>query len=132
MLHLFLIIFFTCGHPPQQEEIKIVENLLRLRNEHKADSAENLYADNVLVYMKYLRNVSKKKITQNDKIFWKSYPKYRFEITSAIQVHKVKGMTTAIVYGNEFLDGVTIKKEKLEIKFDPYKKINYFRAYIVR
>lgn len=45
----------------QNEEIKIVHKLFRLRNEHKADSAEQYFADTVLVYMKYLRNVSKKR-----------------------------------------------------------------------
>ena len=117
-------------HPQQERpELKIVHELFRLRNEHKADSAEQYYADTVLVYMKYLRNVPRKRITQSDKSFWKNHPKNKFEITAPIQITVVAGITTAIIIGKEYLDGTSFQYEKIEIKFNRNKKINSFRGF---
>ncbi|MCY7311499.1 MAG: hypothetical protein LH619_12030, partial [Chitinophagaceae bacterium] len=82
---------------PRQEkaEMKIVYELFRLRNEHKADSAEQYYADTVRVYMKYLRNIPRKLITRSDKSFWKAHPKNKFEITAPVQIARVAGITIA-------------------------------------
>ncbi|HWR33676.1 MAG TPA: hypothetical protein VN451_09125 [Chitinophagaceae bacterium] len=112
----------------EREEIKIVHELFRLRNEHKADSAEQYYADTVRVYMKYLKNVSKKIITRSDKNFWMAHPKNKFEITAPVQITDVACITTATIIGKEYLDGTTFQYEKIEIKFDRNKKINYFRG----
>ncbi len=136
-MHFMLYILLTCvtvsTFPPQQkqesEEIRIVQELFRLRNEHKADSAEQYYADTVLIYMKYLRNISRKIITQSDKSFWKAHPKNKFEITAPIQITVVAGITTATVFGKEYLDGTSFQNEKIEIKFDRHKKINSFRGF---
>ncbi len=116
----------------QNEEIKIVHKLFRLRNEHKADSAEQYFADTVLVYMKYLRNVSKKKITESDRSFWKAHPKNKFEITAPVQISVLAGITTATIFGKEYLDGTVFQYERIEIKFDRNKKINSFRGFTLK
>ncbi len=113
----------------ERVEIKIVYELFRLRNEHKADSAEQYFADTVLVYMKYLRNVPRKRITQSDKSFWKAHPKNKFEITAPVQLTDKRGIITATIIGKEYLDGAAFQYEKIEIKFDRNKKINYFRGF---
>ncbi len=133
---IILYIFLTCvtavtltpAHEQERTEIKIVQELFRLRNEHKADSAELLYADTVLVYMKYLRNIPKKIITQSDKKFWKAHPKNKFEITAPVQITTRAGIVTTIIIGKEYLDGAAFQYEKIEIRFDRNKKINYFRG----
>jgi hypothetical protein len=129
-----LLTFVTASVPnteSKQERIEIqkVKKLFQWRNEHKADSAELLYADTVLVYMKYLKNIPKKIITKSDKQFWKAHPNNRFEITEPIQITTKEGIVTAIIYGKEYLDGKDFQYEKIEIKFDRQKKINYFRGY---
>lgn len=116
------------GKKQQRVEIKIVHELFRLRNEHKADSAEQYFADTVLVYMKYLRNIPRKIITQADKNFWKAHPKNKFEITAPVQIKDVAGITTVTLFGKEYLDGTSFQYEKIEIRFDGDKKINYFRG----
>lgn len=136
ILYLFLS-FFTAGTLPQasgqeREEMKIVHELFRLRNEHKADSAELYFADTVLVYMKYLRNVPKKKITESDKSFWKAHPKNKFEITAPVQITVLAGITTATIFGKEYLDGTAFQYERIEIKFDRNKKINSFRGFALK
>ena len=110
-------------------EIKIVNELFRLRNEHKADSAEQYFADTVLVYMKDLRNTAKQTITRLDKIFFKSHPKNKFEMITPVELSTKDGIVTAIIIGKEYLDGTTFKYERIEIKFDRNRKINYFRAF---
>jgi hypothetical protein len=131
--YIFLACVTAGKLPPVQEqertEIKIVHELFRLRNEHKADSAEQYFSDTVLVYMKYLKNIPKKKITQSDKIFWKAHPKNKFEITAPVQITVVAGITTATIIGKEYLDGKAFQYEKIEIKFDRDKKINSFRGF---
>lgn len=113
----------------QRTELQIIHDLFRLRNEHKADSAEQYYADTVKVYMKYLRNIPKKKITQSDKGFWKAHPGNKFEIVKPVQIIQKTGVTTAIIYGKEYLDGKEFMYEKIEIRFDRNKKINYYRGF---
>ena len=136
MRYFFSIAIFVCFLPvpgnTQDQEIKIVHELFRLRNEHKADSAELLYADMVLVYMKYMRNVPRRRITEVDKAFWKAHPKNKFEITEPVQVSKKNGIATAIIKGKEYLDGKTFRKERIEIKFDSKKKIIFFRGYSIK
>jgi hypothetical protein len=119
---------------PGQEsgEKKIVQELFRLRNEHKADSAELYFADTVQVYMKYLRNIPRKTITKADKAFWKAHPKNKFEMTAPVQITTRAGITTAIVMGKEYLDGVSFKNEKIEIKFDRDKKIFSYRGFSLK
>ena len=117
------------GKKQERLEIKIVHELYRLRNEHKADSAEQYYADTVLVYMKYLRNVPKQTITGLDKSFFKSHPKNKFEMIKPVKIATKDGIVTAIIIGKEYLEGTTFKYERIEIKFDRNRKINYFRAF---
>ena len=132
-----LIILLSCftdaisqqENKQERTEIKIVHELFRLRNEHKADSAEIMYADTVLVYMKYLRNIPRKVITKSDKSFWKAHPKNKFEMNAPVQITTTGGITTAIFIGKEFLDGIDFIYERIEIKFDQNMKINYFRAF---
>ncbi|MGB3005273.1 MAG: hypothetical protein WBC06_02105 [Chitinophagaceae bacterium] len=112
----------------EREEIRIVNQLFRMRNEHKADSAELYFADTVRVYMKYLRNVPRKMITQSDKSFWKSHPKNRFEITVPVQIKMLGGITIATITGKEYLDGSSYQFERIEIKFDRNKKIFSYRG----
>jgi hypothetical protein len=132
---LYLLLAFARVEDSQAEstlqstEIKIVNELFRLRNEHKADSAEQYFADTVLVYMKYLRNVPKKKITQSDKKFWKDHPDNKFVMTAPVQITTKGGITTAIVIGKEYLDGTSFQYEKIEIKFNPNKKIISYRGF---
>ena len=130
-LYIFLVSLTAGILQPEQErtEIKIVQELFRLRNEHKADSAEQYFADTVKVYMKYLRNVRKEMITKSDKNFWKTHPKNKFEITAPLQIRDVAGIATVTIIGKEYLDGTSFQYERIEIKFDPHKKINYFRAF---
>jgi hypothetical protein len=115
--------------PLQRDEEKLVRELFRLRNEHKADSAELYYADTVKVYMKYLRNIPRRTITLSDKQFWKDHPRNKFEITAPIQIKTSSGGFTAFVYGKEFLDGTMFKYEKIEIKFNRSRKIYFYRGY---
>ena len=132
-----LYIFLVCvnantlqqGQEQERIELKIVNELFRLRNEHKADSAEQYFADTVLVYMKYLRNIPRNVITQSDKDFWKAHPQNKFEITVPAQITSVAGIITVIVMGKEFLDGTTYQYERIEIRFDKSKKINYVRGF---
>ncbi len=133
MLYAFLIVV-TAGtldmeQTQERAELKIVRDLFRLRNEHKADSAEQYFADTVLVYMKYLRNITRKKITQSDKIFWKAHPKNKFEMTAPLQIRDAAGITTVTIIGKEYLDGIDFKYEKIVIKFDRNKKINSYRGF---
>jgi hypothetical protein len=116
------------GKNQERPEIKIVHELFRLRNEHRADSAEQYFADTVLVYMKDLRNVPKQTITRLDKSFFKSHPKNKFEMTTPVELSTKDDIVTAIIIGKEYLDGTTFKYERIEIKFDRNKRINYFRA----
>ncbi|HEV7782416.1 MAG TPA: hypothetical protein VGO58_14175 [Chitinophagaceae bacterium] len=131
-------LFFSCitvfpGQPAQEvPEIKIVKELFRLRNEGKADSAEQYFADTVKVYMKTLRNVPKQTITRLDRIFFKSHPKNKFEMTAPVEITTKEGIVTAIIIGKEYLDGTSFKYERIEIKFDRNRKINYFRAATLR
>lgn len=135
---LFMLLTGFAGNVPEKEmkqerlEVRIINELFRLRNAHKADSAELLYADTVLVYMKYLRNIPRKVITKSDKGFWKAHPKNKFEIIKPVQVTDVKGIPTAIIIGKEYLDGKDFIYERIEIKFDKNKKINYFRGYKIK
>jgi hypothetical protein len=135
---LFILLTGFAENVPEKEmkqervEVRIVNELFRLRNEHKTDSAELLYADTVLVYMKYLRNIPRKVITKSDKGFWKAHPKNKFEIIKPVQVTDVKGIPTAIIIGKEYLDGKDFIYERIEIKFDRNKKINYFRGYKIK
>ncbi|MEQ1676228.1 MAG: hypothetical protein ABL876_05995 [Chitinophagaceae bacterium] len=119
---------------PEQElpERTIVHELFRLRNEHKADSAAHYFADTVRVYMKYLRNVPKRVVTQSDKNFWKAYPNNKFEITAPVQIVQKAGITTAIITGKEYLDGTSFQYERIEIKFDRNKKIYSFRGFTLK
>lgn len=121
MIYLFYILTFF---QQEQTEITIVNNLFRLRNEHKADSAELYFADTVQVYMKYMRNVPKEKITASDKQFWKLHPKNKFEMIAAPTLKFKGGIAIATVMGKEYLDGINFKKEKIEIKFKDQKIIS--------
>ncbi len=128
-----LMSYFIAGvlqkEPEQGKvEVTIVHELFRFRNEHKADSAELYFSDTVLAYMKYLRNVPKKKITQSDKSFWRSHPQNKFEITEPVQITVVAGITTATIIGKEYLDGKAFQYEKIQIEFDRDNKINSFRG----
>jgi hypothetical protein len=131
ILHLYLVCITanTVLSVQERTEVKIVQELFRLRNEHKADSAEQYYADTVRVYMKYLRNVPRKIITQSDKTFWKAHPNNKFEITAPIQITSLAGVTIATIIGKEYLDGITFQYEKIEIKFDKNKKIYSYRGF---
>lgn len=113
----------------EQTEIKIVKDLFRLRNEHKADSAELYFADTVQVFMKYMRNVPKAKVTLSDKQFWKAHPKNRFEMTSPPSLQVKNGFPIVTVIGKEYLDGKTFKLEKIEIKFNAQQKIISYRGF---
>ncbi len=123
-----LCVFAGNTQPPKTEE-QLVLDLFRLRNEHKADSAELFYADTVKVYMKYLRNIPRSTITRSDKAFWKAHPKNKFEITAPLK-KKAEGVNTVItIYGKEFLDGTSFMYERIEIKFNQRKKIFSYRGY---
>lgn len=113
----------------ERAEIQIVKELYRLRNEHKADSAEQFFADTVKVYMKYLRNVPKKTITESDRKFWKAHPKNKFEITGTIKIKDGAGTSTAVFTGKEYLDGNNFQNERIEIVFDRNKKIISLRGF---
>lgn len=127
---LFCYLICQAGEPVQERtEVQLLKELYRLRNEHKADSAEKFFADTVKVYMKYMRNVPKKKITESDKQFWKAHPKNKFEITEPIRLIDGAGNTTAIVEGKEYLDGTSFQYERIEIVFDRYKKIISLRGF---
>ena len=79
LISVFAVVIPLTEKKQARIEITIVNELFRLRNEHKADSAELLYADTVMVYMKYLRNIPRRVITKADKSFWKAHPKNKFE-----------------------------------------------------
>ena len=132
---LFVWLLICVRNKPVQEwqqertEILLVQDLFRLRNGHKADSAEQYFADTVKVYMKYLRNVPKKKITQSDNKFWKAHPKNKFEMTEPVRLITRDGATTAIIVGKEYLDGANFQYERIEIVFDRDRKIVSFRGF---
>jgi hypothetical protein len=50
-------------------------------------------------------------------------------MTAPVQITTRAGITTAIVIGKEWLDGISFQYEKIEIKFDRNKKINSFRGF---
>jgi hypothetical protein len=132
-----LLLFFTAVNPVpllQQDriEIQIVKELFRLRNEHKADSAELFFADTVKVYMKYLRNVPKRKITLSDKQFWKAHPRNKFEITEPLRLINGTGNAKVIVVGKEYLDGKSFQYERIEIVFNQHRKIFSYRGFKVK
>lgn len=133
LLFIFLTAVASCTFFPalaqERKEIKIVQDLFRLRNEHKADSAELYYADTVLTYMKYLKNIPRRIITRYDKSFWRAHPQNKFEIIDPVQVTKAAGVITATIIGKEYLDGKTFKYEKIEIKFDKNSRIYSFRGF---
>lgn len=130
LIALFCYLICLAGETAQERtEVQLVKELYRLRNEHKADSAEQFFADTVKVYMKYMRNVPKKKITESDKQFWKAHPKNKFEITEPIRLMDGTVNTTAIVVGKEYLDGTNFQYERIEIVFDRYKKIISLRGF---
>lgn len=139
-MSFFLRILFCClagtvvqaVQAQERAEVKIIQELFRLRNEHKADSAEQYFADTVRVYMKYLRNVPKEKITQSDKSFWKAHPRNKFEMTAPVSIINRAGVTTAIIVGKEYLDGTSFQYERIEITFDRNKKINSFRGFSLK
>lgn len=122
------------GRPlPQERTAKeIIHELFRLRNEHKADSAELFFADTVKVYMKYLRNVPRKTITKSDKAFWKAHPRNKFEMTAPVELKTTGGVTTAIITGKEYLDGTSFRKERIEIRLDRRMKIYYYRGFSLK
>lgn len=139
MIYLFYLLptFFSTAdlsleYKQERIEIKLVKELFRLRNEHKADSAEQYFADTVKVYMKYMRNVPRKKITESDKSFWKAHPRNKFEITKTIHLSDQAGITTATIIGKEYLDGKDFKYEKIEIKFNRNKKIISYRGFNIK
>lgn len=139
MIYLFYLLaacFSTVDSQPEYKqeriEIKLVNELFRLRNEHKADSAELYFADTVQVYMKYMRNVPRKKITQSDKGFWKAHPKNKFEMTEPVRLSDKSGITTATIIGKEYLDGKDFKYERIEIKFNRNKKIISYRGFNIK
>ena len=136
LLYLVAACFSTVDFQPEYKqervEIKLVNELFRLRNEHKADSAELYFADTVQVYMKYMRNVPKKKITQSDKSFWKAHPKNKFEMTEPVRLSDQSGITTVTIIGKEYLDGKDFKYEKIEIKFNRNKKIISYRGFNIK
>ena len=133
LLFIFLTIVASCTFFPAQaqerKEIKIVQDLFRLRNEHKADSAELYYADTVLTYMKYLKNIPRRIITEYDKSFWRTHPQNKFEIIDPVQLTKAAGVITTTIIGKEYLDGKTFQYEKIEIKFDKDGRIFSFRGF---
>lgn len=131
LFSVWIFLLLTSGSP-QQPEIKIVHELFRLRNEHKADSAELLYADTVKVYMRYLRNIPRKKITEVDRAFWKAHPKNKFEMTEPVKLKSKDGVITVIIIGKEYLDGTSFKKERIEISFNSKRKIISFRGYNIK
>ena len=134
-LYIFLLIVssgtFFPAQAQERKEIKIVQELFRLRNEHKADSAEQYYADTVLIYMKYLKHIPRRIITRSDKNFWRAHPQNKFEITAPAQLTKVAGVITATLIGKEYLDGTTFQYEKIEIKFDKDGRIYSFRGFTI-
>ena len=135
-LYAFIVVFTStalqAAKAQERSELKIVRDLFRLRNEHKADSAELYYADTVRVYMKFLRNIPRKKITRSDKGFWKAHPKNKFEITAPLQIKDAGDITTVFIIGKEYLDGTSFQYEKIEIKFDRNKKINSYRGFMLK
>lgn len=136
LLYLVAAGFSTVDFQPEYKqermEIRLVTELFRLRNAHKADSAEHYFADTVQVYMKYMRNVPKKKITQSDKSFWKAHPKNKFEMSEPVRLSDQSGIATATIIGKEYLDGKDFKYEKIEIKFNRNKKIVSYRAFNIK
>lgn len=131
-LLIFLMFVFSLISHGQQPETRIIYELFRLRNEHKADSVALFFADTVHVYMKYLRNIPRKRIAEVDRVFWKDHPKNKFEMTEPVKIKKKDGLLIAIIYGNEYLDGASFKKERIEIIFDRNKKINSFRGFSIK
>ncbi|MCB0741221.1 MAG: hypothetical protein KDB92_09300 [Chitinophagaceae bacterium] len=138
ILWLFLFLFpagitSVCAQANSKKNEKIlVQELFRLRNEHNADAAEKYFANTVEVYMKYLRNVPREKITEVDKQFWKNHPHNKFEITRPITMHTEGHKTVATIFGKEYLDGKSFKHEKIIIKFNRFKKIIYYRGFHIK
>ena len=139
MIYLFYLLatffsFFYLSAEYNQEgvEIRLLNELFRLRNEHKADSAELYFADTVQVYMKYMRNVPREKITQSDKDFWKAHPKNKFEMSEPVRLSDKSGVTTATNIGKEYLNAKDFKYERIEIMFNRNKKIISYRGFNIK
>ena len=139
MIYLFYLLatFFSPGdlsaeYNQEGVEIRLLNELFRLRNEHKADSAELYFADTVQVYMKYMRNVPREKITQSDKDFWKAHPKNKFEMSEPVRLSDKSGITTATIIGKEYLNAKDFKYERIEIMFNRNKKIISYRGFNIK
>ena len=139
MIYLFYLLatFFSPGdlsaeYNQEGVEIRLLNELFRLRNEHKADSAELYFADTVQVYMKYMRNVPREKITQSDKDFWKAHPKNKFEMSEPVRLSDKSGITTATIIGKEYRNGKDFKYERIEIMFNRNKKIISYRGFNIK
>lgn len=113
----------------QDSLISIVTKYFGFRNEHKADSAESLYADTVISYFKNLKNISKATITASDKQYWAKYKADNFLITDPIQIILNYAGDRAIVKGRQCFDEQKCFDEFVEIHFEANKKINYVRAF---
>lgn len=131
---VFCIAFIVTAFPGQlpaqeQEEVSLIRTLYRLRNEHKADSAGMFFADTVVRYMKYLKNVPRSAVVASDKAFWKAHPGNRFEITGPVSIEQRNGQTVGVLTGKEYLDGSSFRRERIEIIFNRNKKIISFRGF---
>lgn len=131
---VFCIAFIVTAFPGQlpaqeQEEVSLIRTLYRLRNEHKADSAGIFFADTVVRYMKYLKNVPRSAVVASDKAFWKAHPGNRFEITGPVSIEQRNGQTVGVLTGKEYLDGSSFRRERIEIIFNRNKKIISFRGF---
>ena len=125
-----IVIAFPGQLPAQeQEEVSLIRTLYRLRNEHKADSAGMFFADTVVRYMKYLKNVPRSAVVASDKAFWKAHPGNRFEITGPVSIEQRNGQTVGVLTGKEYLDGSSFRRERIEIIFNRNKKIISFRGF---
>lgn len=133
LFYLLAAVVINGNNVPQQHpaERQVLE-LFRLRNEHKADSAERFYADTVKVYMKFLRNIPRRVITKSDKAFWKTHPRNKFEITGPLKVTETGEGTTVTFTGNEYLDGTAYLPERIEIRFNKAGKIYYYRGFSLK
>jgi hypothetical protein len=107
----------------------LVAEVLRLRNEYKADSIEKYYSDTLVEYFKYYKNISRQGVTKSDKKYWKQFGRDKFLLTEPVQVFLDSIPIKAIAIGKQFQDGVNYQNLRIEIKFDTANKINSVRGY---
>lgn len=110
----------------------IIENYLKYREAHDAESLDELYSDTLIMYFKYLRNCSKELVKKSDADYWNKYSKDSFHLKSEPEFIITGDSAKAIVQGLQCKTDKDCIDQIVEIKFNSNNKINSVRAYYAK